>query len=152
MPETPQKPEALLNAIASQYSLPKSYVKFADRKDVDPRIRDKVIGKDGISIRGFKLYATEVLALSNTDILLEYKKILQKKSDYSVQKRRFIVYMTSCIVQHERDLYKAAKPDSTAPAADSSTSVPYEPAPSEPAPLVDETDVVKEASDGSDQN
>jgi hypothetical protein len=150
MSETPQKPEALLNAIAAQYSLPKSYVKFADRKDVDPRIRNKVIGKAGISIKGFKLYATEVLAMSNTDILLEYKKILQKKSEFSVQKRRFIVYMASCIVQHERDLYRAEKDVAT-----TTTTPEISPAgsdPSETSQPVEDNTVVMEASDGSDQN
>jgi len=82
------------------------YVPFAKDTTIDQKIRDKVISGEGVKVRRMRIWAAELLALKNEDILKEYLKVANKTSSFSVKKRSFCVWLAQQIMRHERDLLK----------------------------------------------
>lgn len=101
MQRNDSKPVSVPNIVAKP-----GYVPFAKDTSIDQRIRDKVISGEGVKVRRMRIWATELLALKNEDVLKEYLKVANKTSSFSVKKRSFCVWLAQQIMRHERDKQK----------------------------------------------
>lgn len=86
------------------------YVPVMENESIDLRIRNKI--RDGAGVKNLinmRLWACEVLEMTNNEILEQFKLCWEKKCLYPVNKRKFVVYIAQLIMQHERDKIRAEK-------------------------------------------
>lgn len=86
------------------------YIPVMENESIDIRIRNKI--RDGVGVKNLinmRLWACEVLEMTNNEILEQFKLCWEKKCLFPANKRKFLVYIAQLIMQHERDKIRAEK-------------------------------------------